>query len=64
MKGANQMIKTYISKQKNASFIDIYDAMLDGKGQMREELYVSDRLHKKPAGYAIWKKVIAPYLIK
>ncbi len=64
MKVANQMIKTYISKQKNASFIDIYDAMLDKKGQMREELYVGDRLHMKPAGYAIWQKAILPYLIK
>ena len=64
MKVANQMIKTYISKQKNASFIDIYEAMLDKKGQMREELYVGDRLHMKPAGYAIWQKAILPYLIK
>lgn len=64
MKRANQMIKRYISKQKNASFIDIYDAMLDKKGQMREELYVGDRLHMKPAGYAIWQKAILPYLIK
>ena len=64
MKGANQMIKTYIRKQKNASFIDIYDAMLDKKGQMREELYVSDRLHMKPAGYAIWEKAITPFLLK
>lgn len=64
MKEANKLIKTFISAQKNASFIDIYDAMLDNKGQMREELYVSDRLHMKPAGYAIWKKAITPFLLK
>ena len=64
MKEANKLIKTFISAQINASFIDIYDAMLDNKGQMREELYVSDRLHMKPAGYAIWKKAITPFLLK
>jgi len=64
VKAANTFIKKYIASQKNAAFIDIYDAMLDTKGQMREELYVADRLHMKPAGYVIWQKAIAPYLLK
>ena len=46
------------------SLVDVYDSMLDSKKQMREELYVQDRLHMKPEGYAIWKKIITPYLIK
>ena len=61
---ANKQIKVFFRKQKNASFIDIYDAMLDANGNMREELYVEDRLHMKPSGYAIWKKVLEPYLVK
>ena len=61
---ANKEIKAFFKKQKNAAFIDIYDAMLDEKGRMREELYVGDRLHMKPEGYAIWKRIIEPYLIK
>lgn len=64
VKVANREIKLFIAKQKNASFIDIYDAMLDDKGRMREELYVSDRLHMKPAGYSIWQKIMLPYLLK
>jgi lysophospholipase L1-like esterase len=64
VKIANSEIKTFLKKQKNAGFIDIYDAMLDSKGGMREELYLGDRLHMKPEGYAIWKKAIAPYLVK
>jgi lysophospholipase L1-like esterase len=64
VKAANKFIKKYIANQKNATFIDIYDAMLDAKGQMRDELYVGDRLHMKPAGYIIWQKAIAPYLLK
>jgi lysophospholipase L1-like esterase len=64
VKAANAVIKKFIATQQNASFIDIYDAMLDANGQMREELYVGDRLHMQPAGYAIWQKAIRPYLIK
>jgi len=61
---ANRQIKVFLAGQKNAQFIDIYNDMLDAKGQMREELYVGDRLHMKPEGYAIWKKKITPYLLK
>ena len=64
VKAANTFIKKYIATQKNAAFIDIYNAMLDAKGQMREELYVQDRLHMKPEGYVIWEKAIHPFLLK
>lgn len=64
MKEANTFIKQFIAKQKNAAFIDIYDAMLDDKGQMRPELFLNDQLHMKPEGYAIWQKAILPYLLK
>lgn len=64
VKEANKLIKNFIASQNNVAFIDIYKAMLDANGQMREELYVSDRLHMKPAGYAIWQKRIAPFLLK
>ncbi len=64
VKAANKEIQAWLKTQKNAQFIDIYDAMLDAKKNMREELYVGDRLHMKPEGYAIWKKIITPYLIK
>lgn len=64
MKEANKFIKNFISSQANTAFIDIYDLMLDEKGQMRAELYIGDRLHMNAKGYAIWQKAIAPYLIK
>jgi acetyl esterase/lipase/lysophospholipase L1-like esterase len=61
---ANKQIKAFLLTQKKAQYIDIYKDMLDAKGNMREELYVEDRLHMKPEGYAIWKKKIGPYLLK
>lgn len=64
VKAANKEIKAFIQTQKKATFIDIYDAMLDANGNMREELYVEDRLHMKPEGYRIWQKIILPHLVK
>ena len=64
VKEVNKTLKAFFNGQKNAHFIDLYDAMLDAKGQMREELYVGDRLHMKPEGYAIWTRIIQPYLMK
>jgi lysophospholipase L1-like esterase len=64
VKEANKQIQAWIKTQLRAQFINVYDSMLDAKKQMREELYVQDRLHMKPEGYAIWKKIITPYLIK
>ncbi|RYZ00862.1 MAG: G-D-S-L family lipolytic protein [Chitinophagaceae bacterium] len=62
VRAANASIRKFIRKQKRAAFIDIYDAMLDGEGKMRESLYVSDRLHMTPEGYGIWQRIIGPYL--
>ncbi|MGB8190651.1 MAG: GDSL-type esterase/lipase family protein [Chitinophagaceae bacterium] len=64
VKAANELIKAFFSKQANASFIDIYRDMLDANGNMREEIFVGDRLHMNATGYAIWQRKIKPYLKK
>jgi lysophospholipase L1-like esterase len=37
--------------------------MLNSEGKPMEELFIADRLHMNAKGYAIWSKIIAPYLI-
>lgn len=64
MKKANAQIKTYMQSQKNASFINVFDAMLTNRGDPKGELFVNDRLHMNASGYAIWQKIITPYLIR
>ena len=64
VKDANKQISAFMKSQKNAGYIDVYGAMLDSAGNMREELYVEDRLHMKPEGYAIWSRIMLPYLQK
>jgi lysophospholipase L1-like esterase len=61
---SNTLISQFLKQEKNTAFIDIYPAMLDSSGNPRGELFLADSLHMKPAGYAVWKKIILPYLLR
>jgi lysophospholipase L1-like esterase len=60
---SNQMIKDFLSKEKNAKFVDVFALMIDKAGKPRPELFVGDMLHMNAAGYQIWEKAVKPYLI-
>lgn len=60
----NRLIKNFINKQKSASFINVYDAMFLPDGTVMKDIFLADNLHMNAKGYAIWKKIIEPYLIK
>lgn len=64
MKEANLLIKTYLSVQTDASFVDIYPLMLGADGLPNKALFKPDMLHMLPAGYAIWQKALQPYLLR
>ena len=61
---ANKQIKTFLASQKKTVFIDVYHAMLKEDGKPTTDLFVEDNLHMNAKGYAIWKKLIEPYLLK
>jgi len=64
MKEGNKKIEAFIKKQKNAAYIDVMTPMLQADGSLRKEIYIEDGIHMNPKGYAIWQKVLAPYLMK
>ncbi|RYY19718.1 MAG: G-D-S-L family lipolytic protein [Chitinophagaceae bacterium] len=61
---ANDMIREFLSKNRNTAYIDIYSKMLDSARQPVPELFVSDSLHMSEKGYDIWQVAIRPYLKK
>jgi len=61
---ANALIASFINEQKNAAYIDVYDKMLNDKGEPVKDLFLIDMLHMNEKGYAIWKNAIKPYLEK
>ena len=64
MKEVNQQVSAFLKKEKNAGFINVYPSLLDEKGNIREELFVEDKLHVNEKGYALWQKIILPHLTK
>ena len=64
MEKANEEIKQFLQKEQRAGFIDVYHSMLNEKGQPKMDIFLDDKLHMNRAGYAIWQKIIQPYLLK
>jgi lysophospholipase L1-like esterase len=58
----NALVKAETVKDKRLLLADVWSKMLTASGEPREELYLPDRLHMKPAGYAIWRDVLREYL--
>jgi lysophospholipase L1-like esterase len=61
---SNNMISTFLAHEPNTSYIDVFHAMLQEDGRPIETLFLEDRLHMNPKGYAIWKDLILPHLVK
>jgi lysophospholipase L1-like esterase len=64
MEKANLLIQTYLSLQQHAGFVDVYHKMLNPDGSVMTDIFLEDNLHMNAKGYAIWQKVITPYLLK
>jgi lysophospholipase L1-like esterase len=61
---ANALIKEYLTHYGATAFVDVDSPMHNPDGSLQPELFVEDRLHMNPAGYAIWIKALTPYLLK
>jgi len=61
---ANNALRDWAATQRNVAYIDVFTPMLDADGVPREDLFIADRLHMNAAGYALWKGIIGPYLVR
>lgn len=59
---ANALVRAEAARMRHVTFIDVATPMLGADGKPRPELFLEDRLHMKPAGYALWRSVVAPQL--
>ena len=62
MKEANQLIESYLRTQDHAAYIDVASPMLDSRGGLAPDLFVSDGLHPSAKCYALWTSLIKPVL--
>lgn len=53
MIAANTLIRNYLKNDSNATFVNVWDLMLEN-GQPMNDIFVEDNLHMNAKGYAIW----------
>lgn len=58
----NALVQEMTTTDPNLRFIDVFTPMLGKDGTPRPELFLEDRLHLNAAGYALWTRIVAPYL--
>lgn len=59
---ANALIQSDAQRLR-VDYVDVFTPMLDDRLQPREDLFIADRLHMNPAGYVLWRNILAPYLV-
>ena len=64
VKAVNSSIEAWMKGQPRMKFINVFPHMLGEDGLPKPDIYVADKLHMNPAGYAIWKEVVGPFLVK
>ncbi|SFH11694.1 GDSL-type esterase/lipase family protein [Pedobacter insulae] len=62
MREANKKIAEMMKGMKNAKFINTFDSMFNADGTIMKDIFNSDMLHMNAKGYAIWQKIMEPYL--
>jgi lysophospholipase L1-like esterase len=61
----NRLIQKFLRKKKGAAeFVNVWNEMLGPDGKPIEEIFIEDKLHMNAKGYAIWQKLIEPFLKK
>ena len=61
---ANVRIRQFLKQRRRTAYADVYHAMLNSDGTLIPGLFLEDNLHMTAKGYAIWQKIIKPYLLK
>jgi len=63
LKQTNDLLAKECATQPWMKFIDVTSPLLGADGKPKEELFKPGDIHMLPAGYAVWKSVIAPVVV-
>ena len=58
----NKSLHGWTRKKKNVKYADVWTPMLKKNGEVRDDLFIGDKLHMNEKGYAIWQKALGKYL--
>lgn len=63
MQEANKLIARECSRDSRMTYVDMTASMLDADGQVKQELFLGDKLHLNAEGYELWRDTLKPVLI-
>ena len=61
---ANKLIEDFCKTNPKLTFLNMFPKMLGPDGKPKPDIFVSDKLHMNPKGYAIWTPVVREFLEK
>lgn len=61
---ANALMKSYAGKYSHIDYADTWTPMLKTDGTPDTSYFLTDMLHMNASGYAVWKNVLEPFLLK
>lgn len=62
MQAANRLIEADCARDERLVYLDVVGPMLGPDGKPRAELLAADELHLSDEGYALWTRLLRPYL--
>ena len=63
LRKTNELLAKECATQPWMKFIDVTEPLIGADGKPKEELFKPGDIHMVPAGYAVWKSVIAPVVV-
>lgn len=60
----NSLLADYAKRTPLVNFLDITPPMYDAQGNLREDIFIEDRLHMNQKGYDLWTAIIKPALME
>jgi lysophospholipase L1-like esterase len=64
VRATNAKIRTFCEQTPGLKFIDVFPHMLGADEKPRPEIFGPDGLHMNEKGYALWRGLVGPYLLK
>lgn len=58
----NKSLRAWTQNKKNVKYADVWTPMLKKNGEVRDDLFIGDKLHMNEKGYDIWQKALGKYL--
>ncbi len=62
MNRTNALIRDLCTADDRLFFADLATPLLDSEGKPNDDLFLDDRLHLSPNGYAVWNETLRPIL--